>query len=146
MYLLVGTCSYRKHTTKLLRLYFCLHFYLLFYLFIYFKEYHYSNSSLHYISQTWDENLASMGLEYSEKCIWGHGEVPNTSPYENIGQNLWIKGGTTQQPDPGAGVIAWHNEVNDYNYDKNSCKAGKQCGHYTQVSLFLCLFLFSILN
>ena len=74
-----------------------------------------------------------MAVQYSEKCYWGHGEVPNISPYNSYGQNLWIRGGTTQQPDPGAGVIAWHNEVNDYNLDSNKCDTGKQCGHYTQV-------------
>ncbi|XP_072024310.1 peptidase inhibitor 15-like isoform X2 [Amphiura filiformis] len=82
---------------------------------------------------TWDEDLATMAVEYSEKCIWGHGTVPNISPYSSIGQNLWIRGGTTQQPGPGPGVTAWHNEVDDYNYDSNSCKTGKQCGHYTQI-------------
>ncbi|MCK5813992.1 MAG: pathogenesis-related family 1 protein [Cocleimonas sp.] len=30
-------------------------------------------------------------------------------------------------------VKAWANEVADYDYQSNSCRAGEQCGHYTQI-------------
>lgn len=76
-----------------------------------------------------------MAVQYSEKCYWGHGTVPNISPYDSIGQNLWIRGGTTKQPNPVSGITAWHNEVEYYDFDTNSCLPNKQCGHYTQVSV-----------
>ena len=31
---------------------------------------------------------------------------------------------------------SWDNEKKDYNYHCNSCKDGKVCGHYTQVSYY----------
>ena len=30
-------------------------------------------------------------------------------------------------------VDGWGSEVADYDYDANSCKPGRMCGHYTQL-------------
>ncbi len=34
---------------------------------------------------------------------------------------------------PGQVVDLWGNEISDYDYAGNTCAAGEQCGHYTQV-------------
>lgn len=49
----------------------------------------------------------------------------------DFGENIyWSKG---FNPTTTEVVDAWGKEVDDYNYKTNTCKAGKQCGHYTQV-------------
>lgn len=30
-------------------------------------------------------------------------------------------------------IYNWENEKYDYDYDTNTCKQGRACGHYTQV-------------
>ena len=33
----------------------------------------------------------------------------------------------------GDAVAAWAGEASDYDYSRNTCAAGKECGHYTQI-------------
>ncbi|KAI9112362.1 hypothetical protein K1719_016559 [Acacia pycnantha] len=46
------------------------------------------------------------------------------------GENL---AGSTGDLSGAAAVKLWVDEKADYDYNSNSCAAGKQCGHYTQV-------------
>lgn len=48
-----------------------------------------------------------------------------------FGENIWI--GTTNAFTPTDVVDAWGGEIDDYNYEDNSCTEGKDCGHYTQI-------------
>ncbi|XP_071492386.1 uncharacterized protein [Diadema antillarum] len=79
----------------------------------------------------WDDDLATMAQQWSEECLWEHGNPDNISPYSSVGQNLWL--GTTSSPSGASATQSWYNEVHDYDYDTNSCDDGKVCGHYTQV-------------
>ena len=78
--------------------------------------------------QVWDETLAQMASEWAEGCVYEHGQPTNISPYNPIGQNLYI---TTGNLNIESAVGAWYNEIRDYDYDANSCSA--VCGHYTQI-------------
>ena len=81
-----------------------------------------------------------MSQKYADKCIWAHGDQEgsaNISPFQTkVGQNLALN--TSPLWSGSAGVIEpvddWHKEVQDYDYDSNTCQPGKMCGHYTQVN------------
>jgi pathogenesis-related protein 1 len=74
----------------------------------------------------WDTRAATVATDYAAKCEFKHNANRGT-----LGENIaaasldyW----TTQ------GVVkAWADEVADYDYTRNTCAEGKQCGHYTQV-------------
>ncbi|XP_072168989.1 uncharacterized protein [Diadema setosum] len=76
----------------------------------------------------WDDSLATMAQQWSDGCVYEHGNPTNISPFDPVGQNLWA--GTLYDDGTGA-TQAWYNEVTDYNYESNQCSA--VCGHYTQV-------------
>lgn len=86
---------------------------------------------------TWSNKLAVSAQGWSDKlktesCKMRHDQ--NTPYGENIYWESLIGGGvdvmisTDQDP-----VIWWANEEKFYNYDKNTCRPGEQCGHYTQI-------------
>ncbi|GKV24298.1 hypothetical protein SLEP1_g33925 [Rubroshorea leprosula] len=76
---------------------------------------------------TWDPTLAAYAQNYLNKHIGDCKMVHSGGPY---GENLaWSSGDLTGV----AAVQMWVNEKADYNYQSNSCAAGKVCGHYTQV-------------
>lgn len=76
----------------------------------------------------WDDSLAEMALGWAKKCSWEHGQPENTSPYKQLGQNLYV---ATHELDIDDAVFQWHDEIKDYDFDSNACSA--VCGHYTQV-------------
>ncbi|XP_038065692.1 uncharacterized protein LOC119735827 [Patiria miniata] len=81
---------------------------------------------------TWDATLATMAQRWAERCVFEHGFGENISPYESVGQNLWLRPGDPNKPI--SGVIAtddWHDEIKYYYYDSGACS--DVCGHYTQV-------------
>ncbi|XP_071959401.1 cysteine-rich venom protein latisemin-like [Antedon mediterranea] len=78
----------------------------------------------------WDDDLASMAQEWSDGCSFAHGQPDNISPFEPVGQNLWLG---SYQPNGLEAAQAWYNEVSDYDYDTDGCEPGRVCGHYTQV-------------
>lgn len=77
----------------------------------------------------WSPQLANYAQAWANQLLKsGKFEHRANSPY---GENLaWAQG---QQLSPEQVVRMWGEEVNDYNYETNSCKPGKMCGHYTQV-------------
>ncbi|XP_022108764.1 uncharacterized protein LOC110989015 [Acanthaster planci] len=83
----------------------------------------------------WDSDLATMAQQWSDMCIWDHGQPTNISPFSSIGQNLYItSGGTPTRRINGTGPVqAWYDEDQYYTYESNSCQTNKVCGHYTQV-------------
>ncbi|XP_070574534.1 uncharacterized protein [Ptychodera flava] len=99
-------------------------------------NYHRSNvnpeaADMKYMS--WDDDLATMAQQWSEECIWEHGNPTNISPFSSVGQNLWMGGpySSSASIDVDGVVDAWNDEVNYYDYDSNGCSY--VCGHYTQV-------------
>ena len=81
-------------------------------------------------SQVWANKL-----QQSNDCKMKH------SAANGYGENLfwasamnWSDGRKElQKVSPKHVVDSWGSEKADYNYAKNSCTAGKMCGHYTQV-------------
>ncbi|KAJ8042182.1 Peptidase inhibitor 16 [Holothuria leucospilota] len=82
---------------------------------------------------TWDATLAIKAQQWVERCHYGH---PNTAIYRSyagLGQNLYIRIGTTTKPPVTDPVDKWYREVNYYNLATNKCDTGRVCGHYTQL-------------
>ncbi|GMU10950.1 CAP domain-containing protein [Corallococcus caeni] len=75
---------------------------------------------------TWDPAVAEVAQKWADNCVFEHN--PNRG---NAGENIaWSSPGYW---DTKGVVKAWVDEVADYDYAKNTCKTGAQCGHYTQV-------------
>lgn len=77
----------------------------------------------------WDRKVARYARQYGWKvassgCVMKH----SMGPY---GENLCMGGG--DQWTPAIALQMWTSEAPDYDVRTNTCKAGKVCGHYTQV-------------
>ncbi len=70
------------------------------------------------VAFTWAKELKKQG------CAFKHSSV-------KYGENLFK--GTVGYYTAADAIDAWGQEKEDYNYDKNKCKKGKMCGHYTQI-------------
>ena len=76
---------------------------------------------------TWSSDAAQVAQAYAAECKFEHNK--NRGAY---GENLAAAAPPGSRTD--AQVVAdWASESADYDYAKNSCAAGKVCGHYTQV-------------
>jgi pathogenesis-related protein 1 len=80
---------------------------------------------------SWDENVAAFARSYAARrqgdCKLVHsGGGPN-----HYGENLFWGGGSDWTASDAVGL--WVGEKPNYDYNSNSCAAGKVCGHYTQV-------------
>ncbi|MQL74773.1 hypothetical protein Taro_007149 [Colocasia esculenta] len=77
---------------------------------------------------TWDLRLARYAQSYAEKRAGDCELVHSYGPY---GENLfWGWGRPYTASDA---VNSWTKEEEYYDYYRNSCDAGRLCGHYTQV-------------
>ncbi|KAJ9175044.1 hypothetical protein P3X46_013630 [Hevea brasiliensis] len=77
---------------------------------------------------TWDNNVAAFARNYANQRAGDCNLVHSSNrPY---GENLAKSSGNVSGKDA---VKMWVDERAYYNYNSNSCAAGKQCGHYTQV-------------
>ena len=82
-------------------------------------------------AQTWANSL-----KHSNDCKMRH-----SNPDGKYGENLywasamlWSDGRRELRKLPAeTAVDSWGSEKLDYSYEKNSCKPGKMCGHYTQM-------------
>jgi hypothetical protein len=74
----------------------------------------------------WDPQIAATAQAYAARCQWRH------SGAAGLGENLAAFAPPGRQT-AAAPVDGWAAEKADYNYATNSCAAGKQCGHYTQM-------------
>ncbi|HEY5676936.1 MAG TPA: CAP domain-containing protein [Myxococcales bacterium] len=76
---------------------------------------------------TWSEAAASVAASWAAGCNYQHN--PNRG---ERGENIAASAppGRWQLTDA---VAAWAGEASDYDYASNTCAAGKQCGHYTQI-------------
>jgi len=87
--------------------------------------------SLEVSAQAWADQL-----KQTNQCRMQHSKTEG-----RYGENLywssalrWSDGRREQAQVPPAKVVdSWGSEKRDYSYEKNSCKPGKVCGHYTQV-------------
>ncbi|MFB1483442.1 CAP domain-containing protein [Corallococcus sp. RDP092CA] len=75
---------------------------------------------------TWDPTVEETARKWVEQCQFKHNDDRG-----NAGEN--IAAATPDYLNAKAVVKGWVDEAADYDYSKNTCKAGEQCGHYTQV-------------
>ena len=86
-------------------------------------------------SQDWSNYLAS-----NNACRMKHRSAAGKN-FEKYGENIfwasplrWSDGRSEPQNITAPEVAkAWADEEVDYHYPSNSCRPGKQCGHYTQM-------------
>ena len=71
-----------------------------------------------------------MAQNYAENCVFDHNSnrVSQQTIYRSVGENIFAGSGNANFS---KFVENWYNEVEDYNFDSNSCSG--TCGHYTQV-------------
>lgn len=101
----------------------------------------------------WRVQVGVGGLSYSPELeasaqAWAdilkqinHCQMRHSSPEGRYGENLywasamvWTDGRRElQKVSSEQAVDSWSSEKRDYDYEKNSCKPGKMCGHYTQM-------------
>ncbi|RKH52014.1 CAP domain-containing protein [Corallococcus llansteffanensis] len=75
---------------------------------------------------TWDATVEAVAQKWADNCKFEHN--PNRG---NAGEN--IAAATSDYQTTKGTVTGWVAEAADYDYAKNTCTAGKVCGHYTQV-------------
>ena len=82
----------------------------------------------------WNNELAKIAQSYANKCVFAHNadRSSQSETYSYVGENLYASVGSAADYD--AAVQSWYNEVENFDYDSNSCAENKACGHYTQVN------------
>ena len=78
----------------------------------------------------WSDELAQVAQDYAEVCVFDHNSdrVSQQEEFSYVGENLAAGSGDA---DYAQFVKNWYAEVEDYNYNSNTCD--DVCGHYTQV-------------
>lgn len=79
---------------------------------------------------TWSPMLANVAQQWANQ-LQSRGCPMQHSQNNNHGENLASFSNMNASPQRVAGM--WADERVDYNHNHNSCRAGKQCGHYTQM-------------
>ena len=79
---------------------------------------------------TWDNNVAAFAQNYANQRKGDCQLIHSGRDGGRYGENLAWSSGDMSGSDA---VKMWVDEKADYNYNSNTCAAGKQCGHYTQV-------------
>lgn len=78
---------------------------------------------------TWSPMLANVAQQWANQ-LQSRG-CPMQHSHNNYGENLAAFSNMNASPQMVAGM--WADERVDYKHNNNSCRAGKQCGHYTQM-------------
>lgn len=73
----------------------------------------------------WSATLAQTAQSYANQCQWRHSGAPG------LGENLYASAPWSAAQTSAAN--GWASEAAYYNYAANTCAAGQQCGHYTQM-------------
>jgi len=89
-------------------------------------------------SLTWSNTLAQSSRDWGDALTKGECDFyhdPNNTQY---GENLywqWISDSDNNSliSTPEEAVTWWADEIRYYNYSKNTCRRGQDCGHYTQI-------------
>jgi uncharacterized protein YkwD len=87
-----------------------------------------ARAAIHMPPLVWDRRLARYASMYARQrrqdCLLKH----SNGPY---GENIFWGSGSRWRPSQAAAT--WVSEGRWYNHQLNSCNAGKECGHYTQI-------------
>lgn len=86
---------------------------------------------------TWSNALAKSSREWGETLVRRGCDFYH-DPDTEYGENLywqWISDSDNEEliSSPEGAVTWWADEIRYYNYAKNTCRKGKDCGHYTQI-------------
>lgn len=81
----------------------------------------------------WNQDLADFARAHAESCTYEHSS--DSARKEAFGQWVGenIAAGTVRAYSDRAAVNLWAAEAANYDYQVNTCAAGKVCGHYTQI-------------
>ena len=88
----------------------------------------------------WRADVGVGKIEYSEELakvafVWAQKLKEKSCAFEHsgngYGENLFK--GTKGYYTVADAIDSWGAEKKDYNYNKNKCKSGAMCGHYTQI-------------
>jgi hypothetical protein len=75
---------------------------------------------------SWSAAAAGKAQAWADQCQYAHN--PNLG---NFGENI---AAATPNTWTTAGVVQfWASEASSYDYGRNTCAPGKECGHYTQI-------------
>ncbi|MGC4055898.1 MAG: CAP domain-containing protein [Paludibaculum sp.] len=77
----------------------------------------------------WSVELEAVAREWA-RSLSANGQFRHR-PSNRFGENLFVIQG--DQATPQFVVNSWASEAKDYNLARNTCRAGAQCGHYTQI-------------
>ena len=80
----------------------------------------------------WSDDLAEYAKKWSEHLASTAGGCQLYHSKGGFGENIAMRM-STRILKPTEVVEMWASERHDYNYRKNACKAGKVCGHWTQM-------------
>jgi hypothetical protein len=76
---------------------------------------------------SWSKSLAETAQAWAQRCVFEHSET-------RFGENLALLSPREINAETAATVVGlWDDERVDYSHGSNSCRAGAQCGHYTQM-------------
>ena len=73
---------------------------------------------------SWSPRAQALAEDWAARCDFNHRD-PNT-----LGENLFA---STRDETPASVINGWAAERADYTLSTNTCAAGRQCGHYTQI-------------
>lgn len=83
----------------------------------------------------WDNELARRAQQWANQCIYAHGLITSCDG-KFIGQSGHISGPYPKRygtPNFESKVRAWAAERQNWDFEKNDCKPGTVCGHWTQL-------------
>ncbi len=87
-----------------------------------------------YLSQVWNDELATVAQTYAEKCVLGsNNNRSQQSTFTTVGENILLIPSVNNYTSYTELVGLWHSQVANYVYDMNICRAPAGCGAYTQV-------------
>ena len=75
---------------------------------------------------TWSDPTAAIASGWAATCNYAHN--PNRGA---LGENIYWATGSV--PGPAAPTNFWANENQFFNWSTNTCQAGQDCSHYTQI-------------
>ena len=89
-------------------------------------------------SLAWDDSLAATAAAWARRCVdrkaprgmLDHNPERSAAHDEYVGENLMA---STAPVAAREAVDAWAAEGADYDRERNRCRRGKVCGHYTQL-------------
>jgi uncharacterized protein YkwD len=76
---------------------------------------------------SWSADAATVAQAWADHCVYQH-NANRGQRGENIAANAPPSTRTLQNI-----VSLWAGEASDYDYASNTCTAGRDCGHYTQI-------------